>query len=688
MKTILFLFKKSSRALLAAIALLLMAPAAMAHTVESSNPMSGLWWNANESGWGVNLTQQGATVFAAWYTYDSAGAPAWYVMSSCAVVGSGCSGEIYNVIGGTPPGVAWNGAGKVVSKAGNGSFAFSDANTGTFSYTLNGATTTKSITRQVFATGSAHPAVDYSALWWNAAESGWGVTLTQQQSMIFAVMYTYDAAGKPVWYVASGCPLSGTGCSGDLYQVTGGTAPTSAWNGGSKLTNKVGSISFAFTDSAAGTMNYSINGVSGSKTITRQVFAAGEASFALLQSKIFSTACLNCHAAGGAFAAQSGLVLDAAVAYKNLVNAPVKDANAAADGLKMVAPGQPDKSLLYQKLLQWNPSHPKSYGSPMPLGGSSLSVGQIEFVKRWIEAGAPETGEVADAALLDDHTMPNYQAFTPPAPPSKGVQLSAGPFQVQPNFERELFIYRALNNPAPIYVNRIETKMRTNSHHFLLYTYGQDTPAGSYPAFDLMRDIRNPNGTLNFANMMPMAYQIFFGGSMTPSGDYTFPPGVALKMPANAALDLNVHYVNTGTAEITGEAYANLHTVEESQVQHAAGTLNLNNMGLYLPPDKRTTATKSFTFWSTTRIIMLTSHMHKHGERFAIRIKGGVRDGELVYENTVWDDPKIVTFDQPIVLQPGEGLTSEITYNNTTDNVIRFGLTSDDEMGIIFGYFY
>jgi hypothetical protein len=40
------------------------------------------------------------------------------------------------------------------------------------------------------------------------------------------------------------------------------------------------------------------------------------------------------------------------------------------------------------------------------------------------------------------------------------------------------------------------------------------------------------------------------------------------------------------------------------------------------------------------------------------------------------------------VLRPGEGLTSEITYNNTTDRTIRFGLTSQDEMGIIFGYFH
>jgi hypothetical protein len=46
------------------------------------------------------------------------------------------------------------------------------------------------------------------------------------------------------------------------------------------------------------------------------------------------------------------------------------------------------------------------------------------------------------------------------------------------------------------------------------------------------------------------------------------------------------------------------------------------------------------------------------------------------------------TFATPIVLQPGQGLTSEVTYNNTTSKTVGFGLTSEDEMNIIFGYWY
>ena len=64
------------------------------------------------------------------------------------------------------------------------------------------------------------------------------------------------------------------------------------------------------------------------------------------------------------------------------------------------------------------------------------------------------------------------------------------------------------------------------------------------------------------------------------------------------------------------------------------------------------------------------------------------RDGELVYENTDWEHPVMVNYAQPIVLAKGQGLRSTVTYNNTTSKAIFFGLTSDDEMDIIFGYYY
>ena len=52
--------------------------------------------------------------------------------------------------------------------------------------TINGLSGSKSITRQVFGNGAA--VGNYSDLWWGgAAQSGWGLSVTQHGSAVFAV---------------------------------------------------------------------------------------------------------------------------------------------------------------------------------------------------------------------------------------------------------------------------------------------------------------------------------------------------------------------------------------------------------------------------------------------------------------------------------------------------------------------
>ena len=306
--------------------------------------------------------------------------------------------------------------------------------------------------------------------------------------------------------------------------------------------------------------------------------------------------------------------------------------------------------------------------------------------------GAPKTGDVADEALLANKTPQSGSVFVPLVAPAagKGVQIHVDSFGVRPNFERELFVYRSLGNAAEIYVNRIETSMRALSHHFVLYSVDPSMAPGwpCTPQANTVRDIRNADGSMNILNMIPMACHVFVGGSMMQTSDYVFPPGVALRLPASMSIDMNVHYVNRTASEVPGEGYANLYTIPLAQVHKVAHTLNMANTSFSLPAGKETTIEKTFTVSQPTTVFMLTSHMHMLGTRFQIKIVGGARDGELVYESTDWEHPQTITFTTPIVLQAGQGLKSVITWNNTTNHVVTFGLQSTDEMGIIFGYYY
>jgi len=241
----------------------------------SPGALSGLWWNPNESGWGVSFTQRGPTVFVAWYTYDSNGNPKWYVASDCAgMTGTSgtCTGSLYQVNGPTFFGVPFTPiTSSQVSVAGTFSTTFSDANNASMTYTVNGQGRTVPIVRQVFQTGTTAPAVDYTDLWWNPNESGWGVSITQQYGVMFLAWYVYSASGNPVWYVAPDCVVVGSGCTGAVYSTIGPPlGPT--FNPGAVMASSVGTITASFSDANNGTISYTVNGVSGTKQITRQLF--------------------------------------------------------------------------------------------------------------------------------------------------------------------------------------------------------------------------------------------------------------------------------------------------------------------------------------------------------------------------------------------------------------------------------
>ena len=433
-----------------------------------------------------------------------------------------------------------------------------------------------------------------------------------------------------------------------------------------------------------------LNLISCKKTALDSPAPADMASFDLMQQKILTPSCATsgCHASEkDATFAQHGLVLAAGVAYENLVGVDPKNSDAKADGFKRVKAFASLESLLYHKLNISASHHSgRQYGNPMPMGGAILPDGQIEFVRRWIEAGAPKTGNVADPSLLDDKTLTpaTYDPLPVPAA-GTGFQMAIAAFDIQPNFERELFTRRMVGNTQDVYVNRYETKMRSGSHHFVAYDFRSKN---LLPTLNDIRDLRNPDNSLNILTALTMSNHVYLAGSQAQYQDYTFPAGAALLIPAGASLDLNSHFVNKTTTVMKGEAQINLYTVDKSTVKLVVQTLDLSNTNLTIPANTRVTLTKTFTVSKPRKVLTLTSHMHKLGEKFVIKIKGGRRDGEIIYTSTDWEHPDIITFKTPIELLKGEGLTSEITYNNTTSKVVNFGLTSDDEMGIIFGYYY
>jgi hypothetical protein len=107
--------------------------------------------------------------------------------------------------------------------------------------------------------------------------------------------------------------------------------------------------------------------------------------FQRIQDEIFTPSCLGsgCHNARDR---AQNLVLEEGEARGNLVGVRPLNFAAASAGLMLVDPGRPETSFLLVKLGNPRPD----FGSRMPLDLPPLSGADIEMVRNWIAAGAPE----------------------------------------------------------------------------------------------------------------------------------------------------------------------------------------------------------------------------------------------------------------------------------------------------------
>ena len=249
--------------------------------------LQGLWWASpaeSESGWGLNLAHQGDVVFAAWFTYDSAGKAWWVSMTANRTGPNTYAGQLIETHGPPFNAVPFSPSQITTPVVGNAVLSFGNKDNGTFSYTVNGISQTKPITREVYGTlptcvFAQHPplasATNYQDLWWAAPagfESGWGVNLTMQSNIIFATWFTYDQSGAPLWLSATARAAGANVYSGTLNRTTGPAFNSMPFSPSAVQVTPVGNVTFTFIDGNTATFAYTVNGIAQTKAITRQVF--------------------------------------------------------------------------------------------------------------------------------------------------------------------------------------------------------------------------------------------------------------------------------------------------------------------------------------------------------------------------------------------------------------------------------
>ena len=440
---------------------------------------------------------------------------------------------------------------------------------------------------------------------------------------------------------------------------------------------------------------------------TSGLLSAQAGSSMLEVYQIFQDKCTMCHDNASP---EAGLDLEGAgvstylkalnVASK-LVNVDPNNAYAQASGLKRIYPGRPDKSFLFKKInLGLEPTiaalHANEGGSMPAYPGPQLTDLEKEIIRQWILYGAKSTGTQFDVSVLEEYYAGNgddsFPNGPPPAPdPSEGFQVKMGPFFLAPDGEVEYYQKYELDMPADVDVDRIDTKISSYSHHFIIYNF--DSPAGA-------------NGIPHGLRLNSYHNDIGLVAALQEQTDLRLPEGTAFLWPNDFVLDLNSHYINYSLNKTYKcEAYFNVYTKPAGTAdQEMFATLIVNgNIPIPNNGNEITHTDHAFQFGADSIYIWgLMGHTHKYGTGYKVwkRLPNGQK-GDLIYDGSCpggipgcpgpWFDYQHIPLrywePELLPIRWHDGIIHEASWVNDGPTPLNFGPTSDDEMMVLIAFY-
>ena len=255
-------------------------------TVPAQLDYTGHWWGGNvENGWGMTLNQHGSALFGVIYFYDATGEPIWAVMP-----GGTWSNDftVFTANLYSPRGTPYTSydASQLVAGApvGNVTLTFANGGTMTASYELaysqfdaTGIEPTtfgqKTLVPLIVNSGTSPSGLAVPDMWWGGpAQNGWGISINQRSSEVFAAWFTYGADRRPTWFIISGSTWSGNTLSASLLRATGSPWLGVPYDATALQATTAGTASLTFSNASNAAFVYSTGVFSDSKAISRQPF--------------------------------------------------------------------------------------------------------------------------------------------------------------------------------------------------------------------------------------------------------------------------------------------------------------------------------------------------------------------------------------------------------------------------------
>ncbi|MEY4575318.1 MAG: hypothetical protein RL701_21 [Pseudomonadota bacterium] len=222
-------------------------------------------------------------------------------------------------------------------------------------------------------------------------------------------------------------------------------------------------------------------------------------------------------------------------------------------------------------------------------------------------------------------------------------------------------------------------------HHWLLYSESNTAlPDGEVEACDL-------GGLTGFSCGIASTRSLITGWA-PGRGDFRLPKEVGLELPApGALLAVEFHYFNVGAAQTSDKSGVEVCVTSKFRPNTASvswlGT-NTINVAAHTQGTASGTCTplrKGLNATDPIHVLFSWPHMHKLGRHMTSTVKRAGGANEMLYDGAFSFEYQVL-YDTPLLLQPGDSVTTTCSYDNTTNGAITFGQSTAQEMCYNFAY--
>lgn len=209
-------------------------------------------------------------------------------------------------------------------------------------------------------------------------------------------------------------------------------------------------------------------------------------------------------------------------------------------------------------------------------------------------------------------------------------------------------------------------------HHLIAMTY---TPA---PGESLGTEYLCMGSDIGGSSLAKVGQ--FLGAAANGQRSNVSPPeGVALRLKKGQGVQINLHFINTGSEPIDGDGVIDL-KLGPTDPSKAVASLFANNVtDLTIPPSTQSTSSVDCPVQSELRFVMMGNHMHEHGltaTTAIVHADGSITD---LHTDATWPADAVsnpvfthYALATPAVVHAGEIVRTSCTYRNTTSQAISF----------------